>query len=221
MSSRVSTRMRSSITSLLAAGCLLTSSGCIQMMLTGAFLFKGMETPPEFEELKGSKTAIVCRPLVELQYSGSDAADELARQLGGLMKMKISKIDIVSPQKIEQWTDEHEWESFLDVGRAVKSDYVVGIDLEEFSLYQGQTIFQGRAVVSVKVYDVKKKGSGPVYEKTLPRYVYPPSGGIATADKSEEQFRREFIALLADRNGHSFYAGDPRDEAALDALALD
>ena len=221
MSSRVSTRMLSSVSLLLAAGCLLTSGGCIQMMLTGAFLFKGMETPPDFDQLKGTKTAIVCRPLVELQYSGSDAADELARQLGGLMKMKISKIDIVSPQKIEQWTDEHEWESFLDVGRAVKSDYVVGIDLEEFSLYQGQTIFQGRAVVVVKVYDVKKKGSGPVYEKTLPRFVYPPSGGVATADKSEEQFRREFIALLADRIGRSFYPYDPRDDAAMDSLALE
>lgn len=208
--------------SLLVAATLLASGGgCVQLMLTGAYFFKGLQTPPEFEDLKGTKTAVVCRPLVELQYSGSDAADEIARQVGGLMSKKISKIQIVNPQKIEQWTDEHEWESFVDVGRAVKSDYVVGLELEEFSLYQGQTIYQGRATVGIKVYDVKKKGSGPVYEKTLPRFSYPPSGGVATADKSEDQFRREFIALLAERIGRSFYAFDPRDDAALDSLTLD
>jgi hypothetical protein len=206
---------------LMAAAVLLTGSGCVQMMLTGAYFFKGMQTPPEFDELKGTKTAVVCRPLVELQYSGSDAADEIAKQVSGLMSRKISKIEMVNSQKIEQWTDEHEWESFVDVGRAVKSDYVIGLELEEFSLYQGQTIFQGRATVGIKVYDVKKKGAGPVYEKVLPRFVYPPSGGVATADKSEDQFRREFVALLAERIGRSFYPWDPRDDAALDSLTLD
>jgi hypothetical protein len=220
MTRRLSARLRSSVAALAVAAPLVTLSGCMQMLLTGAFLFKGMETPAEFEELKGSKTAVVCRPLVELQYSSSDAADQVAREVGTMLRQRVKKIELVSPQKIEQWVDEHEWDNFDEVGRATKADFVVGIELEEFSLYQGQTIYQGRARVHMTVHDMKKNGD-VVYEKALPSIVYPPSAGLPTSERTEEQFRREFTQVVADRIGRSFYSWDHRDDAAMDSRALD
>lgn len=219
MSRSVSLRVRSSLASLAAVAMLAPLTGCMQLLLTGAFIFKGMETPPEFEGLSGSKTAVVCRPLVELQYSSSDAADQVAREVGVLLREKVKKVNIVNPQKVEQWVDEHEWESFSEVGKATKADYVIGIELEEFSLYQGQTIFQGRARVHVTVHDMKKSGD-VVYEKSLPSIVYPPSAGVPTGEWTEEQFRRQFTHVVADQIGRSFYPWDHRDDAALDSRTL-
>jgi hypothetical protein len=195
-------------------------SGCTQLLLTSAFLIKGMETDPEFPGLKGSKTAVVCRPIVELKYSGTNSASLLARTLGSRLTQKGKKIRVIDQQKIEEWTDEHDWEEFSEVGKAMKSDFVVGIEMEEFSLYQGQTIYQGRATVHVTVRDMKKDGD-VVYEKRLDRIIYPPQGGVATSDKTEEQFRRQFLDVVAERIGRCFYPWDHRDDYAMDSRTLD
>jgi len=208
------------ILSVLSAACCLGLAGCTQILLTGAYFLKGMETDPEFEGLKGKKTAVVCRPLVELQYSGTDAATMLAREVGRRMVERGKKIHVVPAQTVEEWTDEHDWEKFAEVGRALKSDYVVGIELEEFSMYQGQTLYQGRATVNVTLHDMKDAGK-TVYEKRLDRIVYPVNSGVSTSDKTEEQFRREFTAVVAERIGRSFYAFDHRDDGALDSRVLD
>lgn len=197
----------------------LGAAGCTQLLLTSMFLFKGVETPPEFPGLKNTKTAVVCRPLVELQYSSSSAADQLARVTAMLLKSKIRKIELVSSQKIEQWTDENEWDDFAEVGKAVKADHVVGIEIEQFSLYQGQTLYQGRARVKVTVHDMKNKGE-IVFEKAIPEIVYPPAGGISTSEKAEEEFRQQFTGVVADRIGRLFYPHDHRNDAALDSTAL-
>lgn len=197
-----------------------SAAGCTQLLLTSLFMFGKYETPAEFTELKGKKTAVVCRPLVELEYSSSSAADQLARVTGMLLKQKGKKVDVISSQKIEQWADEHDWEDFAEVGKAVKADYVVGIEIEEFSLYQGQTVYQGRARVRVTVNDMSKEGD-VVFEKMLPEIIYPPSGGVPTSDKSEEEFRRQFTGIVAEKIGRVFYSWDHRDDAAMDSRALD
>jgi hypothetical protein len=198
---------------------LIPTAGCTQLLLTSMFLFKGVETPAEFKELKGSKTAVVARPLVELQYSSSSAAEQLARVTGILLRSKIRKIQIVDPQKIEQWTDEHDWDEFTEVGKAVKAEHVVGIEIEEFSLYQGQTLYQGRARVKVTVHDMKQNGD-VVFERALPEIIYPPNAGIPTSEKAEEEFRKQFIGVVADRIGRFFYPYDHRNDAAMDSTAL-
>lgn len=220
----MSLSLRSSFCSRFAVAALVLTvlgvSGCAQALLTGMYMVKGMDTDPEFPGLKEKKTAVVCRPMVELQYSGSDSAMLLSRALGTRMTQKGKKIHVVDPQKIEKWTDEHEWDEFSEVGKAMKADYVVGIELEEFSLYQGQTIYQGRAQVHVTVHDMTKDGK-TVYEKRLDRIVYPPQGGVPTSDKTEEQFRREFTAVVAERIGRCFYPFDHRDDYAMDSRTLD
>ncbi len=63
-----------------------------------------------------------------------------------------------------EWADENNWDEYVEIGKALNADMVVGLDLEEFSLYQGQTLYQGKANIKIPVYDVAQ-GKEPVFER--------------------------------------------------------
>jgi len=193
--------------------------GCRSGLVTVMYLFKGRDADPDFPGLKGKRVAVVCRPLVSLQYRNANASRDLARQINQLLQEKVPKIETVDQRKINKWTDENSWDEFPEVGRGVKADMVVGVDLEEFSLFQGQTLYQGKAQATVRVYDCQQGGK-MVFEKILPPSVYPPNSGVPTSDRIESEFRREFIAVLSDQIARHFYAHDPHADLALDAAAL-
>jgi hypothetical protein len=193
--------------------------GCQSLLVTALYLFKGNDVDPEFAELKGKKVAVVCRPMVALQYRNSSVARDLAQQITTLLEKNVPKIHVVDQRKVNKWLDENTWDEYREVGKAVKAEMVVGVDLESFSLYQGQTVYQGRANAAVAVYDCQQNGK-KVFEKILPQSVYPPNAPIPAADRLEGDFRREFVAVLADQIARYFYAHDPFPDMAQDAAAL-
>jgi hypothetical protein len=203
--------------SLTAAG-LLSAAGC-SMVATAMYVITGNDAPAECDELKGKKVAVVCRPTTSLDFNNSSVADMLAHQVSTLLGKNVSKVTIIDPRKVGDWTDENTWEDYVEIGKALNADYVVGIDLEEFSLQQGQTLFQGRASIAVSAYDVKK-GKLPIWEKHLPQSVYPPSGGIPAGEKPESQFRRQFVSVLADQIARHFYPHDATADFAQDSTVL-
>jgi hypothetical protein len=201
------------------AAALLPALGCRGLATTAMYLIKGNDVEPDFKELKGKKVAVVCRPLVSLQYRNANANRELAQEITLLLQEKVPKIKTIEQKKIAKWADENTWEDYAEVGKAMKADMVVGIDLEGFSLYQGQTLYQGRANVTVHVYDCQKGGK-MVFEKTLPPTVYPPNSAVPTSDRIESEFRRQFVLVLADQIARHFYAHDAHADIGLDAAAL-
>ena len=62
--------------------------------------------------------------------------------------------------EVADWLDSHgdDLTDYRDVGRGVKADMVVGIDLLSFNLHEGQTLLKGRAKVGVKVYAHDEEG---------------------------------------------------------------
>ena len=95
---------------------------------------------------------------------------------------------------------------------------VVGIDLDQFSLLQGQTLYQGKASIDLAVYDMKH-GKRPVYQKMLPQQLYPPNAPIPAAEKSLVEFRRQFLQVLAEQIGRHFYEHDSTADFAIDSAA--
>jgi hypothetical protein len=91
--------------------------------------------------------------------------------------------------------------------------------LEGFSIFQGQTLYQGKANATIRVYDCHKNGK-VAFEKILPQSVYPPNSAVPTSDRLEAEFRREYVAVLADQIARHFYAHDPYADMAQDAAAL-
>jgi uncharacterized protein YbjQ (UPF0145 family) len=198
----------------------LSSFGCSAAFLTAMYVLRGTDVEPDFKGLKGKRVAVVCRPLVSLQYRNATVGRDIAQEITKLLQQRVPKIKTIDQQKIAQWTDNNAWTEYVEVGKALNADMVVAVDLESFSLYQGQTLFQGKANATIKVYDCREGGK-LVYEKALPQSLYPPNSAVPASERTEPQFRREFVRVLADQIARHFYSHDPHADMALDAAVLD
>jgi hypothetical protein len=197
----------------------MSAGGCTAVLTTVAILVKGTDIDPEFAGLRGKKVVVVCRPASTLMFGNPTIASELAREVSIALRTNVPRIKVIDQQKVAQWTDTHEWSEYPDVGKALKAEFVVGIDLQDLAIYQSQTLYQGKANVSVTVYDCTGE-TKVVFEKCLPQTVYPPNTGIPASDQPEAQFRRKFVTVLADQIGRHFYSHDAKADFGQDADAL-
>jgi len=203
---------------LICAVTVLSATGCSVLTLA-AYLVKGTDVPADYEGLKEKKVAVVCRPIGDLSYRNSSVAKHLAREIGLLLKQRVPKIELVDSRKVEEFMDENSWDEFVDVGEAVDADIVVGVDLQNFSLFQGQSLYQGKADAMVGIYECSGDGQ-PVFERVLPQTLYPPNTGIPASEITETEFRRKFVSVMADQIGRHFYAHDRGMDFAMDARAF-
>lgn len=205
----------------LAATLLLTlvaAAGCQATLATAIWLIKGPNVPAEFDQLEGKKVAVVCRSLDFSNFHFPNAPKELSRQVSSLLATNVPKIQIVEQRKVDEWMDNNMWEDYLEVGRALDADVVLGIDLEQFSIYESQTLFRGKANVTMKLYDCET--GNLLVDRAMPQTVYPPNAAKTTYDVQEAAFLREFLANVADQIGRHFYPHDPRANFAADAAAF-
>lgn len=194
--------------SALMAASLAAQLGCTRALATAVYLVKGTNDPAEFNELKDKRVAVVCRSQVDLGFEAAGVDKQLALAVGELLRQRVSRIKVIDQREIDNWIDENPWEDFSDIGRALDDcDMVVGIDLLSFSLYQGQTLYQGNAEVKLIVCDMSQGGK-PVWEKNLNAITYPLNNGRPAQDETPAQFRRKYLDVLAKEIGEKFYAHD-------------
>ncbi len=188
------------------------SGGCNVLAAIGYFTHQDNQ-PAECSEvkLKGQRVAIVCRPVLQLQYADSAAAPALAAAVGQLLSKNVKGIKIVSPSEVAEWADGHDWKNYPEIGRAVKADVVIGVDLEDFNLYKGQTLYQGSSDVHIWVYDMHN-GGHRAWDKKVPPIIFPANSEIPTTEKSESEFRRQYLGVLAQHVARHFYSFDPMED---------
>jgi hypothetical protein len=194
-------------------------AGCASALFTALYVIRGNDIPAECKKLREKRVAVVCRPVVELEYRNARADQDLADQVATLLRKNVPKIKVIDQRKVSRWIDENQWEEYLQVGKAVGAEMVVGIDLERFDLYKGQSLFQGRAEATLKVYDCKT--GELVFEKRLPQSVYPPNREVPAWSKQEAEFRREFLRILADQIARHFYDHEPYTDFAMDSMSIE
>jgi hypothetical protein len=197
---------------------LVTAGGCQTVLFTAMYLFQGTTEDAQFNGLNKKKVVVVCRQAPGMEFSDPNVAKDLDKLITARLAKNCYKIQVIEPAKVERWEDENTWDEFLAVGRAMKADMVVGIDLEQFSIRQGQTVFQGRANATVKVVDCKT--GKEAFSKPIMQLIYPPNHMVSVADRQEAEFRREFEDVLAERLARFFYAHDPNDDIGMDSAAL-
>jgi hypothetical protein len=203
----------------LVAGMLATLPGC-GPIATIAWLIHGPEmVPAEFDGLKGKRVAVVCLDANSLGGPGAEA-DTVAKAVSLTLGKKVPDVHMVRQTEVADWLDSHgdDVTDYRDVGRGVKADMVVGIDLLSFNLHEGQTLLKGRAKVGVKVYDMKKGGE-LVYE-TAPKEIAWPENGSRHVTENEANFRAVFISTLAERIARDFYAFEFAENFSTDAKFL-
>jgi hypothetical protein len=194
----------------LAAGC--------SLLPTIAYIIKPEDVPAEFDGLNGKRVVVICRA-ASLEYADPAVARDLAVRTAALLKVHGRKITVVDERELADWVDKHDWHDYREVGRALKADMVVGIDLERFALSRGSTLLQGQADVRLAVYDVAKGEQVWTPDRSL-SVKFPPNSPYSSSDRKEEDFRRQFLGVLAERVARHFYAYDSRDDFALDSTVL-
>jgi len=203
---------------LLPLASLVAFSGCVSALATALWLVRGGDTPAEFDGLRDKQVVVACRPLTSSLYAHPGVAKDISRQVTRLLGANVRKIDMVDQRKVDEWIDSNTWDDYSEIGKALEADMVVGIDLETFGIYAGQTLFQGKADYAIQVYDCQK--NDVVFERFPPQSVYPPNHVVSTSSMQEPDFRREYVRVLADEIARHFYAHDHRAYFAADSSVI-
>ncbi len=194
----------------------IVQTGCLGLT-SNLMHAAGMDMiPAEYDGLEESTVAILT--ISEgTQYSNDAAARDLSRRVGEVLSKNVKKVKLVREDLIEQWRDTNGWDTLAydAIGKGVKAEKVVAIELANLRLREGATLYQGRADVTIKVIEVAT--GTVVYTKSLDEYTYPTSTGQHTSETTETRFRKLYLTMLADEIGRAFHPYDVSDRIALDS----
>ena len=165
--------------------------------------------------------AVVCRPVTSLHFRDSSVSRDLAKQVSLLLEKNVSKIKLIDQREVFEWADENNWEEYAEIGKALNADMVVGIDLEEFSLYHGQTLYQGKANIQLAGLRRRRRAATRCSKRTCRRPSIRRTPPIPASDNQEAALpppvRR---STWRGRSRHHFYDHDSTVDFANDSTAV-
>lgn len=177
--------------------------------------------PAEFAGLHGKRVAVVCVSESASLGPGTDTL-LLAREVGSLLANNVKGIEVVRPEEIADWIDRNDWDEidFQEAGRGVRADMVVATELSGFGLYEGKTLYKGRANLTVRVFDLTAEGR-EVFRRNLPELTFPVNGAYPATEMSEPKFRRAFLQVLAQRVARFFYEYEAKEHFSRDPAFIE
>ncbi len=175
-----------------------SSGGCVGLTAQLLYWVKGgNKIDPEFEGMKGKRVAVVC--VSNASSLRSEFFLFVAGTTGGsVLKEQGEKIEVVPPDEIADWIDSNDWNQmdYREIGRGVNADMVLGLDLGDLRLHEGQTLYQGRVTLTGTVYDMQDGGKMP-FRRTIPDFTFPQNGPRHATEMSETRFRSLFVEVLS------------------------
>jgi hypothetical protein len=173
----------------------------------------------KFPGLKGKRVAVVC-VMNSSTYGDSEVASTLANSVGRLLGSKVDKIEIVRQREVSDWMDTNDWDEsdFVEVGRGVKADLVLAIDVDSFSVHESKTLLKGRCHLTTTVYDVNNGGK-ELFRTTDYEHTFPESHAIPIVSTDWRSFERTYIQVLAEHIAKNFYDYNMADDFAKDGAA--
>lgn len=145
----------------------------------------GLETRPEFVR--------VDRELSRL----------LAQQMEANFKKNNEKVHIVPTSRVETYKENHpDWHSQPPekIGKYFNADYVINLEVNSITLYEPgsiNTLFRGRADISLDVVDVNNPSEGPIYREEYSSEYPKVRGPVPVGDSNPGQFRQLFLTNVA------------------------
>lgn len=173
------------------------------------------QIPPEYAGLADSRVAVVALTDAS-HYSDDKAARFLARQVGQVLQANVKKVRLVREDEISKYRDENGYDEtdFVAIGEALEADKVIGIQVGNMTLLDGQSLYRGRSDVIVQVFDPKTNEL--LFSRDLDEYTYPESAGQHVSETTETKFQKLYLTVLAERIGRMFHPYDFSDTVALD-----
>ncbi len=192
---------------------LLTIPGCNYFILLGYLIGGPPQIQPLFEKEtqksftdRNVRVAVVCYAPDDLRKFHDNIDQMLAWRVATLLHH--NHVDVVEPDAIQAWMVNHpDWDSAVEVGAEFDVNYVVYVDMTEFSLYEQDSgsLFRGRCEAIVSVYEMKTNGDGRrIFTKDISS-VFPTQVPRSAGDVSYETFRNEYFFRLAEEIGRLFY----------------
>ncbi len=200
---------------------LATSGGCVGLTAQLLYWVKGgNKIDPEFEGLKGKRVAVVCVSN-DSSYGPNSFCSLLQHRVGAAFREQGDKIEVVPPDEIADWIDSNDWNQmdYREIGRGVNADMVLGLDLGDLRLHEGQTLYQGHVTLTATVYDMENGGK-VAFRRTIPDFTFPQNGPRHATEMSEARFRSLFVEVLSRHVAKFFCAYDFEEDFARDAMGL-
>lgn len=200
----------------LFSGLLATNTGCISLFANLMHAIHGNNTPAEYEGLREQRVAVICN--TDEGFRSSAVNSILVNNLHAALSMYVEDIEIVRQSEVEQWVDVHGItdSNYVDIGKGVKADKVLAVEVGNLTLKNGQTLYRGQSDITVTVYDVNAGGSIR-YRKQIPEFSFPQSGGKPITETSENKFRSQYLSVVTRKISSLFYPVDVTRDYALDA----
>ncbi|HEY3967786.1 MAG TPA: hypothetical protein VGM05_24705 [Planctomycetaceae bacterium] len=191
-------------------------SGCQSVMMLGYLIGGPPTVEPDFhkktnkETLKGKKkvTLVYCYAPKELKFDNEsvdyDLAKHVAYQLNG------NDIKVVDPDRVYAWLDKNwRWKKPSEIGAAFKCNYIIHIDLMDYSLFEANSTYlnRGRAdcIVNVIKMDEDRKDGTVIYTRPI-KSNFPIRGPIDSNTMPQNEFKKRYLSFLSDEIGRLFYS---------------
>lgn len=198
-----------------------TSCGCVGLTAQLMYWMKGgNKIEPEFKGMKEKRVAVVCVSNAS-SYGPNTFCSLLERRVGMALKEQGEEIDVIPADDVADWIDSNDWNQmdYRQIGRGVNADMVLGIDVGDLRLHEGQTLYQGHVTLTVTVYDMQDDGK-VAFRRTIPDFTFPQNGPRHATEMSEGRFRTMFIEVLAKQVAKYFCPYMFEDDFAKDAMTL-
>ncbi|HWE35334.1 MAG TPA: hypothetical protein VG406_02095 [Isosphaeraceae bacterium] len=161
-------------------------------------------------DLKGKRVVILTHAAADTTLNSPGIDLEIAQRLASILRKKVKKIDVVDPDKVRSWAEDHpSWTKPSEAAEKFEADVVVYLEFDRFSLedWRSPGLFEGRSTVQVKVtemeYPKDDKGRPNKSKPREPREVvndtketaYPKhQGAMAPSNEvSRSVFRSKFV----------------------------
>jgi hypothetical protein len=191
----------------------LSLAGC-NMMALPFFLIPGMEPKhdPKCRLASDDKDKEV--KAIILATSGLETRAEflridrelshlLATQMKEGFKKNKEKVSVIPINQVEKYKDDHpNWQVMdpLEIGKHFEADYVITLEVNSIGIYEpgsANTLFRGRADISLAVRDVNKGAEGQIYNEEYTCEYPRVRGPIPANDSNPAQFRQRFLTVVA------------------------
>lgn len=183
--------------------------------------------PAPGPSLKGKKVVVVSHAVSGAQGEYQAIDRELVSEFVSNLRSKVSKIEVVNPDKVWNWVEAHpQWTDQEEIAKAFEADMVIFIEIEGFQVQNPSdlNVLQGTAKCHVlateiahpknskgKVLTDQPKEARKVWDETVDTE-FPIRGPIpADSGVSRAAFKNKFLKVVAAEVSWQFVEHAPDD----------
>jgi hypothetical protein len=199
----------------------LAQSGCQAVVLLGYLIGGPPSTDPDFhqktKQTLADKTKVVlvyCYAGKELKWDNEALDYDVAKHVAH--RLNSNKIKVIDPDLVYDWLDKNDkWRKTAEIGKHFRVDYVVHIDVKDYSLFEphANNLYRGRADIIVNVVKMDEdKRDGNVIYTTAVKSFFPTRSPVDSNVMSYAEFKKHYLSALSDEIGKLFYPKETGDD---------